>query len=460
MATTVTMPQLGESVVEGTVVRWIAHVGQKVERDGPLVEVATDKANTELPSPTAGVLVEVLAKEGAVVPVGGALCRLDEAAQASGKPAPQASAPPPMPPQPINSGDGHLRSSPVVRNLAQEHGVDLEKVQGSGVSGRITKADVMSYLDRGGVGAASSGLVNVEGSADTNASVPAGSLSQPPPPRPSAPPPPPPSFAPPSIPPPVSAAPYSPGPVTLNLRAYRPPRYTPREGDQVVPFDHRRRLIAEHMVYSKVTSPHVPCCAEVDMTPLFRLREQWKQAKETGGRAPSFLVAVCRAAVQALAEFPRMNAVVQDETVILRKDINLGVAVDTDKGLLVPVMRKANEKSVLGLSRALEDLAARARTGKVTADELSGGSFTVSNPGLKGNLWGASIINQPQVGILRMGEIVERPVVREMAGEHAIVIGQMIYVPPSYDHRVMEGVIGNSFLHRVRELLEEARFTL
>ena len=412
---TVTMPQLGESVVEGTVVRWIAQVGQKVDRDGPLVEVATDKANTEVPSPTAGVLVEVLAKEGAVVPVGGALCRLDEAAQAaqaSAKPAPQASAPPAIPPQATNSGDGHLRTSPVVRNLAQEHGVDLEKVPGSGVSGRITKADVMSYLDRGGAGAASSGLVNLEGSADTPAPVPAGSLSQPPP-RPSAPPPLPQSFAPPSIPPPVSAATYAPGPVTLNLRAYRPPRYTAREGDQVVPFDHRRRLIAEHMVYSKVTSPHVPCCAEVDMTPLFRLREQWKQAKETGGRAPSFLVAVCRAAVQALAEFPRMNAVVQDESVILRKDINLGVAVDTDKGLLVPVLRKANEKSVLGLSRALEDLAARARTGKVTADELSGGSFTVSNPGLKGNLWGASIINQPQVGILRMGEIVKRPVVRE-----------------------------------------------
>src|SRR5438067_259847 len=467
MPTTVTMPQLGESVVEGTVVRWIAQVGQKVERDGPLVEVATDKANTEVPSPTAGVLVEVLVKEGAVVPVGAALCRLDEAAQApsASKPAPQAASKPPPPSQPPGSGDGHPRASPVVKNLAQEHGLDLEKVQGSGVSGRITKADVMSYLDRGGAGAASSGLVNVEGSADTHAPVvPAGSLSQPP--RPSAPPPlaQPASYGPqtsaPSIPPPISAAPFAPGPVTLNLRAYRPPRYTPREGDQVVPFDHRRRLVAEHMVYSKVTSPHVPCCAEVDMTPLFRLREQWKQAKETGGRAPSFLVAVCRAAVQALAEFPRMNAVVQDETVILRKDINLGVAVDTDKGLLVPVFRKANEKSVLGLARALEDLAARARTGKVTADELSGGSFTVSNPGLKGNLWGASIINQPQVGIVRMGEIVKRAVVREIDGEDAIVVRQMMYVTLYYDHRVIDGVIGYSFLHRVRELLEEARRTL
>jgi 2-oxoglutarate dehydrogenase E2 component (dihydrolipoamide succinyltransferase) len=250
------------------------------------------------------------------------------------------------------------------------------------------------------------------------------------------------------------------GPVAITLRAYKPPRYTPKEGDQVIPFDQRRRLIAEHMVYSKVTSPHVPCTAEVDMTNLTRLREEWKKAKETGGRAPSFLVGVCRATVQALAEFPRLNAVVQDETIILRKDINLGVAVETDKGLLVPVIRKANEKSVLGLSRALDDLAARARSGKVTADELSGGSFTISNPGLQGNLFGAAIINQPQVGIVRMGEIVKRAVVRQIEGEDAIIIRPMMYLTLSYDHRVIDGVTGNGFLHRVRELIEAAQFTL
>jgi len=246
----------------------------------------------------------------------------------------------------------------------------------------------------------------------------------------------------------------------LTLRAYKAPRYTPKDGDQVIPFDQRRRLIAEHMIYSKATSPHVPCTAEVDMTALARLRTQWKSAKETQGRAPSFLVGVCKAAIQALGEMPRMNAVVQDESLILRRDINLGVAVETEKGLLVPVIRKASEKSVLGLSRALEDLAARARTSKVTADELSGGSFTVSNPGLKGNLFGAAIINQPQVGILRMGEIVKRAVVREIDGEDAIVIRQMMYLTLSYDHRVIDGVTGNTFLHRVRELLEAAKFPL
>src|SRR5438105_3080479 len=377
-ATTVTMPQLGESVVEGTIVKWLAQPGQRVERDQPLVEVATDKANTEIPSPTAGVLVEQLAKEGATVAVGAALAQLDDGAKATATPASTAtptSAPTPSPQPQQEGGNGHLRASPVVRNVAQEHGVDLERVQGSGAQGRITKADVMSYIDRGGpAGAASLGLVNVEGSADSpEPAVPTGapgSIVQPPPPAQAAR-----TTQPPStIPPPISATGYAVGPVPLQLRAYKPPRYTPREGDQVVPFDHRRRLIAEHMVYSKVTSPHVPCTAEVDMTPFGRLREEWKKAKETQGRAPSFLVGLCRAAIQALAEFPRMNAVVQDESLIVRKDINLGVAVDTDKGLLVPVIRRANETSVLGLGRALDHLAARARTGKVTADELPRGS--------------------------------------------------------------------------------------
>ena len=193
---------------------------------------------------------------------------------------------------------------------------------------------------------------------------------------------------------------------------------------------------------------------------LTRLRSEWKRAKETAGKAPSFLVGICRATVQALAEFPRLNAVVQDESLIMRKDVNLGVAVETEKGLLVPVIRRANELSVLGLARALDDLAARARTGKVTADDLSGGSFTVSNPGLKGNLFGAAIINQPQVGILRMGEIVKRPMVRELDGEDVIVIRPMMYLTLSYDHRVIDGVTGNGFLHRVRELIEDAKFAL
>ncbi|MGZ6125045.1 MAG: dihydrolipoamide acetyltransferase family protein [Myxococcales bacterium] len=453
--TTVVMPQLGESVMEGTVVRWIAKPGQRVERDEPLVEIATDKANTEIPAPTAGVLVEQLAKEGSVVTVGGALARLDEAGTGAAAPAPQqqAQAKPAAPApaaqaQPQPNGDG-VRVTPVGRNVAQEHGLDLSKVPGSGAGGRVMKADVRSYLEKGAT-------TSQQSENQPPSSTFPGQRA------PTAPPPSQPPIAPPySMPPPSFGPGYQGfGPIAISLRAYKPPRYAPKEGDQVVPFDQRRRLIAEHMVYSKATSPHVPCTAEVDMTSLSRLRGEWKRAKETGGKAPSFLVGVCRATVQALAEFPRLNAVVQDESLILRKDVNLGVAVETEKGLLVPVIRKANELSVLGLARAIDDLAARSRTGKVTADELSGGSFTVSNPGLKGNLFGAAIINQPQVGILRMGEIVKRAVVRERDGEDAIVIRPMMYLTLSYDHRVIDGVTGNGFLHRVRELLEEAKFAL
>jgi len=451
--TTVVMPQLGESVVEGTVVRWIAKPGQRVERDEPLLEIATDKANTEIPSPTAGVLAEQLVKEGAVVAVGAALATLDEAGGSVQKAQPAAATAPAASTASAPVSEDEVRASPVGRNVAQEHGVDLYKVSGSGSGGRVTKADVMNYLEKGATAAQQSELQppisTFPGQKAPTAAPPA--YSQPP-------------VAPVySQPPPSVSAPAGhpgSGPVSITLKAYKPPRYTPKEGDQVVPFDQRRRLIAEHMVYSKVTSPHVPCTAEVDVTALARLRGEWKRAKETGGKAPSFLVGICRAAVQELSEFPRINAVVQDESLILRKDVNLGVAVETEKGLLVPVIRRANELSVLGLSRSLDDLAARARTGKVTADELSGGSFTVSNPGLKGNLFGAAIINQPQVGILRMGEIVKRPVVRELDGDDVIVIRQMMYLTLSYDHRVIDGVTGNSFLHRVRELIEAAKFAL
>src|SRR5437764_7033182 len=447
--TTVVMPQLGESVVEGTIVRWIAKPGQRVERDEPLVEIATDKANTEIPSPSSGVLVEQIAREGAVVAVGAPLARLDEAAAVASAPAPVKA---PAPAAPKAGGDGDVRATPVGRNVAQEHGLDLSKVPGSGAGGRVTKSDVTTYLEKGATSSQQSELQ------PPLSTFPGQKAPTAPPPPYSQPPvapvysqPPPPSFGP---------GYQGFGPIAITLRAYKPPRYTLKEGDQVVPFDQRRRLIAEHMVYSKATSPHVPCTAEVDMTNLTKLRGEWKRAKETGGRAPSFLVGLCRATVQALGDFPRLNAVVQDESLVVRKDVNLGVAVEADKGLLVPVIRKANELSVLGLSRALDDLAARARTGKVTADELSGGSFTVSNPGLKGNLFGAAIINQPQVGILRMGEIVKRAVVREIDGEDAIVIRQMMYLTLSYDHRVIDGVTGNGFLHRVRELIEEAKFAL
>jgi len=474
-ATQVVMPQLGESVVEGTIVRWLVKPGQRIARDEPLVEVATDKANTEIPSPETGVVGQIFAAEGAVIPVGGPLCSLDAGATAAAQPAP-ANAPAPSAPKvaaptvstptvatptvgaqtnsaPVTS-NGH-DASPVARNVAQEHGLDLGQVQGTGPGGRITKADVLAHID----GAPTAPLASQPPPPAYNAPAPVAAQPSYAPAQSYAP-------APQSGPalqhtlPPPPAPNFSTGPIALTLRAYKPPRYTPKEGDQVLPFDQRRRLIAEHMVYSKATSPHVPCTAEVDMTNLSRLREEWKKAKETEGKAPSFMIGIARAVVQALAEFPRLNAVVQDESLIVRRDINLGVAVETEKGLLVPVVRRANEKSVLGLARAVDDLAARGRSGKVTADELSGGSFTVTNPGLKGNLFGAAIINQPQVGILRMGEIVKRAVVRTVDSQDAIVIRPMMYLTLTYDHRVIDGVTGNGFLHRVRELVEAAQFAL
>ncbi|HEY5676259.1 MAG TPA: biotin/lipoyl-containing protein, partial [Myxococcales bacterium] len=307
--TTVVMPQLGESVVEGTVVRWIAKPGQKVARDEPLVEIATDKANTEIPSPMAGVLVEQLAKEGSVVTVGGALARLDEAGAgtAAAAPGPAVAVAPASTPvaygtaPAASSGDGGIRATPVGRNVAQEHGLDLSKVQGSGAGGRVMKADVTNYIEKGATAAQQSELQPPSSTfpgqrAPTAppptappASAPPATWSQPP----VAPPwsQPPPSWPPPSFGPQHQGL----GPVSITLRAYKPPRYSPKDGDQVVPFDQRRRLISEHMVYSKATSPHVPCTAEVDMTALARLRGEWKRAKETGGKAPSFLVGVCRA---------------------------------------------------------------------------------------------------------------------------------------------------------------------
>src|SRR5205814_6050983 len=280
--TTVVMPQLGESVMEGTVVRWIARPGQKVERNDPLVEIATDKENTAIPTPSAGVLVEQLAKEGAVVTVGGPLARLDEAATASAAGAATASTAerPPSPAKPTptlgygsapagsESDANGVRATPVGRNVAQEHGLDLSKVPGSGAGGRVMKSDVTTYLEKG---ATSSQQSELQPPLSTFPGQKAPTAPPPPYAQPYSQPPIAPVY---SQPPPPSFGPgyQGFGPIAITLRAYKPPRYTPKEGDQVVPFDQRRRLIAEHMVYSKATSPHVPCTAESDMTNLTKLR--------------------------------------------------------------------------------------------------------------------------------------------------------------------------------------------
>jgi 2-oxoglutarate dehydrogenase E2 component (dihydrolipoamide succinyltransferase) len=242
---------------------------------------------------------------------------------------------------------------------------------------------------------------------------------------------------------------------------YRPPVYEPREGDVVEPFTRRRKLIAEHMVYSKTHSPHVGTLAEVDLTRVMRLRNQYKDvflAQE--GFALTLLPLAAAATVRALKEFPRMNASVVGDTLIVRHQINLGIAMDTEEGLLVPVIKAAEGMSVVGLAREIERLRRKISEKKITADDLAGGSFTLTNPGREGNLFGFAIINQPQVGILRMGEIKKRPVAVEVDGEDTIAIRAMMYLALSYDHRVIDGVLGNRFLYRAARILEEADFEL
>jgi pyruvate/2-oxoglutarate dehydrogenase complex dihydrolipoamide acyltransferase (E2) component len=443
MLVDVVMPQLGESVVEGTVVKWLVKPGDRVAKDQALLEISTDKVDAEIPSPQAGVVAELLAKTGEVVPIHVVIARIETAVatgawdeEKEGMPswiarkgeamppipaAPAVSIPAPPPPsRPSTPGSAPFRITPVVGRMAAEHGLDLSKIPGSGIDGRVTKRDVEAFLAGGGV-------------------------SQVPP----------------------SAASAVPGAAAMR-EAQAPPaaasHATPlvsgaegiAEGDQVIPFSPIRKMIAERMVRSKQTSPHVHAVAEVDMHRIMALRAGFKQQ----GRSVTVLPFLLIAAVRALAEFPTLNAIVSGESLIIRKAVHLGVAVETERGLMVPVVRDADKLSLGALSDAVDDLAARARNHRILPDELNGGTFTVSNPGAKGNLFGTPIINQPQVGILRMGQVVKRPVVSEVDGADSIVIRPMMYLVLGYDHRVVDGVAGNGFLFRVREILESGEFSL
>jgi 2-oxoglutarate dehydrogenase E2 component (dihydrolipoamide succinyltransferase) len=424
MSVVVTLPQLGESVVEGTVARWLVKEGDRVERDQPLVEVTTDKVDAEIPAPESGVIEAILAPEGATVPVGGELVRIGAGAAATAAPrsAPAAAAPRAAEPAPRAAPAAEpTRATPAARRAAEEAGVDLARVEATGPAGRVRRADV----ERAG--------------RDKAAPVAA---------------------APPSAKPARAAAARGRDDGDAAARA-RFGSYAIQEGDRVIPMSPLRKLVAEHMVYSKRTSPHVGTVAEVDLGGVAALRDKHKRAfQETNGLPLTFLPFVVHATVRALRDFPALNASVLEDAIVEKRDIHIGVAVETEKGLVVPVVRHADRLSLAGLAAALEDLSSRARSKKLTADELKGGTFTVSNPGRTGNLYGFAIINQPQVGILRMGEIVKRPVVREIDGQDAIAIRPMMHIALSYDHRAVDGAPANGFLHRVRVLLEEAEFDL
>ena len=468
MAIDVTMPQMGESVVEGTIAKWLVKEGDIVSEDQPLVEISTDKVDTEIPSPSAGRIAKIVAAEGQTLPVGATLAVIEQAGAettaklkvVAPKAAPKAEplpartestrespavkpAPPPQPMQSagvgvhaaVSEAGGPRRFSPVVLKMAAEEGIDLSRVPGTGIGGRVSKRDLQRYLDSLRKGA-------VPGTAA--APPPTNGVAQ-------------------SGPRPASAADATTqAPPAAQLGAvFRPPVYQPIEGDIVEPFTRRRKLIAEHMVFSKTHSPHVGTVAEADVTNAMRLREEHKdEFARREGFSLTLLPLAAAATVRALKEFPRMNASVAGDSVVSRREINLGIAMDTDEGLLVPVIRAAEGMSVVGIARAIESLRRKVAEKKITADDLAGGSFTVSNPGREGNLYGFAIINQPQVGILRMGEVKKRPVVVEVDGADAIAIRTMMYLALSYDHRVVDGVLGNSFLYRVARILEEADFEL
>ena len=426
MAISVRVPELGESIAEGTVARWLVKEGERVERDQALVEITTDKVDAEIPAPVAGVITAILAQEGEVVAVGAELARLEEGASA-GAGAPVAAAKPAAAAKaalPVPASDGQ-RATPMAKRLADDAGVELRDVSASGVSGRVMKADVEATRE-----------ARVRADVAPKATPAAAPAKAP------------------------ARAAKNAGMQDAETKA-RFGSYAIQEGDRVIPMSPLRRLVAGHMVYSKRTSPHVGTVAEIDMGGVSLVRDKHKTAFEAAnGYGLTFLPFIVHATVRALREFPALNASVLEDAIVEKRDIHVGVAVETDKGLVVPVVRNADRLSLAGLAAAVEDLSSRARSKKLTADELKGGTFTISNPGRKGNLYGFAIINQPQVGILRMGEMVKRPVVRAIGGQDAIVIRPMMHLALSYDHRAVDGAPANGFLFRVRELLETAEFDL
>lgn len=431
MATEIKMPQMGESIAEGTLTRWFKKPGESVKRDEPLFEISTDKVDAEIPSPGDGVLEKIVVEEGTTVEVNTIVAILGDgngvAAPAAAAPAekpaaeskPAAAAPAPAPaaatpapaaaaPAPSSSPSADpqtVRSSPLVRRIAREHGIgDLSQVPGTGLGGRVTKHDIMSFIDSGGATSAAP-------AATSAASAPA-----------------------------VGHA--NALPVT-NL---------PRQNTRVERMTVMRKKIAEHMIDSRRTSAHVHSVFEADMTNIVKLRERSKadfQARH--GVKLTYTPFFLKATTAALLEFPYVNASLDGDEIVMHNSVNLGVAVALDGGLIVPVIKDSQDLTVLGLQKRVTDLASRARNKQLLPDEVAGGTFTITNPGQFGGLFGVPIINQPQVAILGLGGIIKRPVVVE--GD-AIAVRSMVYMCLSYDHRLVDGALADQFMARLKQILE------
>ena len=477
MATEVVMPQMGESIAEGTITRWLVKVGDKVERDQPLFEISTDKVDAEIPSPASGTLLEIRNQEGETVPVNQVVAVIGESGEqpaagaaepvkaaevetapkdteeakreetAREEPAPQAASPEPAPkpaePQdkeaeakPAEAGEASLEdrvrkfSSPLVRSIAAKEGVNLEEVEGTGAQGRVTKDDITKYLEQ-------------RKAAPAAAPAPAA-------PAPAAAAAPPPAAA--------AAAPAArPAPAGFHV-----PAYQPGENVEIEPMSKIRQITAAHMVYSKATSAHVTTVFHIDMSRVGRARARAKdgfQRKE--GTKLSFMPFIFKAAATALKAHKTVNASIDGTNIVYKKDINIGMAVDMPgRGLIVPVIRNADQLSLVGFAKTANDLADRARSKKLKPEETQGGTFTVTNPGVFGSLFGTPVINQPQVAILGIGTIEKRPVVVEDEnGNDAIAIKTMCYLAITYDHRLVDGADADRFMIDVKKVLEEDTWT-
>ena len=454
MAVDVVMPQMGESIFEGTITKWLKKPGDKVERDEPLFEISTDKVDAEIPSPSAGVLKEIKVPEGQTVPIQTIVAVIDGAGLAAASAPAPASVPatpaavpetakPPAPAlapvpaaapaapaaqaAPTTSAE-RIHSSPLVRRMAKEHGVDLSTLEGSGAGGRITKQDMEAAI------AALSGAAPERAVAEAS-----GVAARP-------------------IPPPAPSAVAQPGAATAHGSQFIPALQVgvPREriyfgNYEVHPLSVMRQKIAEHMVVSKHVSPHVYSVDEVDMSKVAALRAKSKEEFEKRYETKlTFMPFFVKAAVAGLRAYPIVNASLDGTNVVLHKEINIGIAVALDWGLIVPVVKGADEKNLLGIQRNLNDLAERARSKKLKPEEVQEGTFSITNPGVFGGLFGLPIISQPNVAILGLGAIEKRPVVIN----DSIAIRSMCYVTLSYDHRVVDGAIAHQFLQKVKETLE------
>ena len=442
MAVDVIMPQMGESIFEGTITKWLKKAGDKIERDEPLFEISTDKVDAEIPSPSAGILKEIKVTEGQTVPIQTivAIIDADGAGAASAAPAkPEASKPAPSAPvaakpsapsappvsapstPPVSASGDRVRSSPLVRKIARENNIDVAQVPGTGAGGRVSKQDILGAVESGtGSGARPSSA--------------APSAAHAAPARPSAPPP---------------ATGGASASAVLENAVPREKMYFGHY--EVQPMSVMRQRIAEHMVLSKHVSPHVYSVDEADVTGIATLRAKMKgKFEEASGTKLTFMPFFVRAAVEALRAFPTVNSSVDGTNIILHKECNIGIAVALDWGLIVPVIKNAEEKNFLGIARSMNDLAERARSKKLKPEEVAEGTFAITNPGVFGGLFGLPVINQPNVAILGLGTIEKRPVVID----DAIAIRSMVYLTLSYDHRVVDGAVAHQFMAKLKHTLE------